>query len=260
MSDFPAEVISADTTSIALTAPDVSDVSLFIQQLKGMNEVDRVQNAEALHVSVIDTCVDLAERWYKLSNLLIPIHELNLWKHLYYVNGDGTKEYFTSFKEYVTVVVQKPITTVGNSLYVHKALLDAGRDPKDLADISQSRVKSLASVLKAFDGAPPEDVWNELVDKARSAKTRQETREFNDLVSDACAQRGVETKEWLRLEGDATSIDFIKTCIDIQKESKFYEGKPPSDCTALEHICVQWMQNTDPRMITESAEATHEDE
>ena len=235
----PAYPMAVETEA----STDQENVNLVITAIKEMSEVDRVRNAEEMHADIIDTCADLSKKWYKLSNLLIPIHELNLWKHLYYVNGDGTKEYFTSFKEYVTVVVQKPITTVGNSLYVHKALLDAGRDPKDLADISQSRVKSLASVLKAFDGAPPEDVWNELVDKARSAKTRQETREFNDLVSDACAQRGVETKEWLRLEGDVTSIEFIRTCIEIQKESLFYEGKPPSDCTALEHICATWMND-----------------
>lgn len=222
---------------------DQENVNLVIAAIKEMSEVDRVRNAEEMHADIIDTCADLSKKWYKLSNLLIPIHKLDLWKHLYYVDNEGKKEYFTSFKEYIGIVVQKPITTVNNSLYAYKALLDAGRDPKELSDISQSRVQSLAKVLKAYDGNPPEDIWNPILDGARNAKTRQETRDFNDLVAKACADRGVEVKEWIRLEGDATAIELIKECIAIQKESAFYEGKPPSDCTALEHICVTWMQD-----------------
>ena len=234
------------------------DVNAFIKQIKEMDEVDRVLNAEHLHASVIDTCHDLAEKWFKLSNLLIPIHELNLWEHLYYVDSSGEKKYFTSFKEYVTIVVQKPITTVNNSLYAYKALLATGHDPKELADISQSRVQSLTRVLKAYDGKPPEEEWEPLVEQARSAKTRDETREFNANVQRLCASRGVEIKDWLRIEGDLTQIDLIKVCIALRKEDKFYNGVPPTDCTALEHICVQWMQDYYPDMINYEDEAEAE--
>ncbi len=253
-------LVKAGVDDTPRAAAVTGDVSAYISQLKEMDEVDRVLNAEELHVSIIDTCSDLAKKWFRLSTLLIPIHELELWQHLYFVDANGIKQYFTSFKEYVNVVVGKPITTVNNSLYAYKALLDTGRDPKELSDISQSRVQSLTKVLKAYDGKPPEEVWQPLVDKARTAKTRDETRSFNEDVATLCAKRGMEVKEWLRVEGDLTQIELIKTCISIQKDSSFYGGNPPTDCTALEHICVQWLQDNHGDMIPEDIEELEAEE
>jgi hypothetical protein len=201
---------------------------------------ERTELAHQLHREIVDVSDALARAWFEIAELLWPIFSLELWRELTY-DADGVETRFASFNEYAEIVVRQPVTTLRNSIYTYHQVRELGFDPAALRDIRQSRVQDLARVLKAFEGAPPADVWEPLVDAARTATSRPEVADYRRLISDALEMRGVESEEFLRLKGEATQVQMVRDCIALAQEDLAALGFPGvPDLKALEYICANW--------------------
>lgn len=207
-----------------------------------LSREQRREFANLLHREVVETSHLMAKAWYKLASLVEPIDRYNLWRDIRH-DIDGVQVSFDSFKDYVDVVLLQPITSVRNTIYAYRALVDAGRDPEELADVRLTRVQDLTKVLKAYDGAPPEEVWEPLVDAARTATTREESKAFKAAVTEVCQSRGVEVDDFLRIRCQSSQLEMIRHTIELQKAQKKSVSSSMTDASALEFICAEWFIN-----------------
>jgi hypothetical protein len=183
----------------------------------------------------------LARAWYEIAELLWPVFALELWRELSYTGSDGVDVPFSCFNEYAEIVVKQPVTSLRNSIYTYHQVKQLGHDPASLKDIRLSRVQDLAKVLKAYDGQPPADIWEPLVDQARVAKSRDEVAEYRDALKHHLAAVGVSSDDFLRLKGEATQVEMIRNCIALAQDDLTdlgFESVP--DIKALEYICANW--------------------
>lgn len=216
-----------------------------VKRKKKISSEEKRQLAHELHDQVVEITETLGNAWYRMAEVLWPIDQQNLWKELSFDLPDNTTITFSSFREYVDVVVKEPITSVRNMIYTYSTLKSHDKDPKELQDIRMDRVKELGKVLKAYNGDPPDDLWDKLVDSARTARTRPEIADFRKLLSTSLNKVGVEAQDMLRIRVMESQRKLITDCIELKREDLVAEMGTDAiaDATCLEHICLEWYQD-----------------
>lgn len=223
------------TADMVLATPSAASETLVL------TAEERRELAEKLHEEIVEVSDRLARAWYEIAELLWPVFALELWRELSYRDADGTEIPFSCFNDYAEIVVRQPVTSLRNSIYTYHQVKQLGHDPATLKDIRLSRVQDLAKVLKAYDGRPPADVWEPLVEQARSARSRDEVSEYRQQLAQHLAVVGVATDDFLRLKGESTQVEMIRNCISLAQDDLAdlgFEGVP--EIKALEYICANW--------------------
>jgi hypothetical protein len=202
---------------------------------------ERRELATKLHAEIVEVSERLARAWYEIAELLWPVFALELWRELSYAGSDGDEVPFSCFNEYAEQVVRQPVTTLRNSIYTYHQVKQLGHDPATLKDIRLSRVQDLAKVLKAYDGRPPAEIWEPLVEQARVARSRDEVAEYRQALTHHLAVVGVAADDFLRLKGESTQVSMIRDCISLAQDDLGDLGfENVSDIKALEFICANW--------------------
>ena len=213
------------------------------QSDKELSRTELISLAASLHHEITAVTAEVAEVWYRMSSLLEPFDRLALWKYVDY-EENGELIAYTSFKDYVEREIKQHISTVKNYLNTRRAIVKGGADPEQLKDIPMSRVGELAKVCKSRGGLPPPEIWEPLVEAARSAVTRPEVAEFREKLDVALKAVGHELDTWFRILCTPTQKAFYENCLDVQMGHPEYKT-PPSRAEAFEHILAEWFQLRD---------------
>lgn len=208
-----------------------------------LSRTELITLAADLHQEIAAVTTEVAEVWYRMSSLLEPFERLALWKYVDYEEGDELVAY-SSFKDYVEREIKQNVSTIKNYLNTRRAIVKGGADPEQLKDVPMSRVNELAKICKSRGGLPPAEVWEPLVEAARSAVTRPEVAEFREKLDVALKAVGDELDTWFRILCTPTQKEFFENCLDVQMGHPEYKT-PPSRAEAFEHILAEWFQLRD---------------
>lgn len=188
---------------------------------------ERVARARSLDRQVVALRDDLQERWYKFTTVLFPIYSERLFIELGYRN----------WSSYVEETLKVPVTTIGNYLQPYARLLGAGIDPSLVADVPLSRVSDLATLARANDGRLDPD----LLEQAKTAHTREESRAFKERVAGEKERLGIEPFRTISLLVPESLYDLFKetTFLVAQLAREPMEKKHEILCLEMSMVALQ---------------------
>jgi len=165
------------------------------------SSAERLARAKALDKEAQRLRDVLHEKWWSFASVLHPIWKDELWRDLGYNN----------WSDYIHTTLNLPVTTVGNWLLPMRKLLLAGVDPEIAKEVPLSRVGDLAMLAQASEGR----IDPEILEQAKTARSRQETQAFKETVHREKERLGIEDVREIKLIVNESLYDLFSTTTNL---------------------------------------------
>lgn len=199
---------------------------------------NRLERAKFLNEQVLELKNEISQRWYRFVQVLYPIYS----EHLYQELG------FRNWTTYVEATLKLPVTTVGNYLSPYTKLLSAGVDPSLVADVPLSRVSDLAQIARANDGK----LDPEILQQARTARTRDESQAFKSVIAKEKERLGIEPIRTINLLVTETLYDLWRESTKLVAQINGEEVAKKHEVELLERSLVEFLRTDEAQEALQS--------